>query len=75
MSMPFLPNVDINAKTPVERSCNCCDQVSCNFFCCYKKPTSPSTTDKKVDETSKPIIADKKEEKSNVGQNPSNIQK
>lgn len=45
-----MPNVDANIRVPVSDSCNCCEQIACNWFCCGKKDKTPKHTceDQKV---------------------------
>ncbi len=50
-----LPPINADVKSNVERSCNCCDNVS--FLCCMRKSKSPCHgTDQKVSEVSSKVM-------------------
>ena len=52
----LIPKIDADVQAPVEKSCNCCDIITCNFFCCTKRAKTPSPktneTDNKTNEIS-----------------------
>jgi hypothetical protein len=71
MSSPLIP-VKASAKIPMEDSCNCCDKFTCNFFCCVKRPKSPTPNEEKkvekIDKVAKETIQ-KKEGTNDSGNN------
>lgn len=59
-----IPKIDADIKAPVEKSCNCCDVITCYFFCCTKKNKSPQNKlQRQVTAVSESVIKDKIDEK------------
>ncbi len=62
--MSFIPNIDADVKSPVEKSCNCCDAITCYFFCRTDKAKSPQhKVHRQVTAVSDIVFREKQEEK------------
>ena len=47
-------------NAPVEKSCNCCDVITCYFFCCFKKSKTPvNRVDTTVNQVAVEVIEEK----------------